>query len=395
MSKVFLYRNVLVTASNFLVGALNWAFLFLVLKFTNVNEANTFLAFVSIFLLLSIPSTTINYVTNKIGRNLIDWIKSNMVRSIFIIIIYMCVCIGASLLYGFSLLFSVYLSVLIVLALISSYNKAILQHNLQFVKFASISIIEVLAKILFLYFTINYLHNSAWFAMGIQYLISAILPILANIYLNPKKNISPNPLNFQTLATATAFSASIVIFTNIDTLIGKNILNNFDFNQYQKILQLAKVLLFFSTGLNLVLMPSILSEKDPKNIFKMFGFTFLAEITFSVIFIIIVSLFTDKIFSVFSIPLLQVIPVMITLFSMVIYGFAQSISFVFFRQNAWKIILGITFILSSVQIVGYLLQRDLLGFTIMNLVSSISLLFLFAIFSIKYLRNYFKSYYLQ
>lgn len=388
MSITFFYRNILISISNIIIGACNWAFLFIVLKYIERNEANTFIAFISIFLLLSIPSSTISYITNKIGKNLLIWVKNNQNKSIIAISLYLLFCAIFSLAYGFSIIFTLYLCILIILTLISSYNKALLQHNLQFVKFSIVSIIEVIIKIAFLYFTILSINNSAWIAVGLQYIIGALLPIVFNLFLNDTKEQAEIPFNFQTLATATAFSASLIIFTNIDTLIGKSILESFDFNIYQKILQLSKVLLFFSTGLNLVLMPSILSEINHKSILKMFGITLVIEVLFSIFFIILIINFNDKILPIFSIPASHFTSVLMILVSIGIYSIAQSISFVLFRENSWKKIALITLTISVIQIVGYYFQDNLAEFAYMNLFASVILLLLTSIGSYKYLKKF-------
>lgn len=387
MGKTYFLSNVMVSISNVIIGICNWLFLYLILQNYSPEIANSFTAFMSIFLLLSIPSTTISYITNKSGRAIESYIKKNRLVSLAIIFGYFLLClIFTTKLYNFSLLFSVFLISLILLTFLSSYFKSLLQYRLRFTSYALISITEVIVKVIILLATISFLHNAAWIAFAAQYLVAFIVPFILYLYYQDGYEDRKSILSTTIILTATLFSAGIILYTNIDTLIGKIVLNSLDFNQYQKMLQLGKVLLFFCTGLNLVLIPSIQNEYRKISIVKMFLLTFILQTFFSVSFIAFVSIFFEKISSIFTLHTNLNLTI-IFLVSFYIYSISQTASFILFRQNEWKKILASIVLVSLCQILMFFTQRDLSGYILSNLYISVIFLLVIFLFTLKYIKK--------
>lgn len=261
--KKFIIDNVVTSGANVLVGILNWVFTYLLLKYSGIESANSFLALMSILLVVTIPGTATAYIVNKLGSKSLEFFSKNFKLSSFIILLYLtvvgavCVVLG----YNFQLIVIIYL--LIAITLLGNYFKALLQYSLLFTHYSIISIVEVFFKIVVLVVLLNFTENAAIVALVVQLSIGLVASYLITKRKENQLDMSiPTLFDNSVLYTAVIFTASIVVYTSIDTIIGKISLTSIDFNNYQKLLQISKILIFFCSGINIVLIPTLEKEQD-------------------------------------------------------------------------------------------------------------------------------------
>jgi O-antigen/teichoic acid export membrane protein len=276
MSRKFLQDNFVSVFSSILIGMGNWFFGYMILRLVSENDLTRYQAFVGLLGIFSIPGMWIILMTTKLGHtfNLFvkDFFSKNKALFYFAGLVLLVgtfvACIVSNIeTYFFGLLFF-----LTSLALISSYYRGMLQHELMFVKLAYIGLFEVVMKIgIFLAFVFLDLKPASMFAaVSIQSSVSVY--ILYKISKDLRSHLPAVSIRKEAILTF-FYGFGMVFFSSIDVIMAKRLLDSQSNVNYIAILQIIKLLFFASSALINVLLPSASKTNNAKELFKMVTIT--------------------------------------------------------------------------------------------------------------------------